>query len=154
VDANLTEIGYAQVANPESIRNWTLAWVNVSGESVPIAVYRNFISFAPSFYVRYERINCSGASYIAKGDYDEWQFNSVNMTEFIPAPNGQAVSRVDINSLLTGVTAQSYKRVRTLTGGPAFECVNQVHPGPLYPLVYFGDLPSSTPPYSVRLITN
>lgn len=80
----------------------------------------------------------------------EYDFNDndnlINGTVFDPSPDGQYVWKVDTSSLAT-VTTLSYRN--------HLECVTPDDlTAPMYPYVFWGDLPASTPPYSIQMFND
>jgi hypothetical protein len=154
VDANQIEIATAASVFLGPGVTWTLAGTNVNGESVPLTVYKDKISYPELLRVYYTQANCIGDSnaYVTKASYNDAALGIVNLQEFLPSKNGQSIYKVDTSTEYVGGT-QSYRQIRIIKGvGATVECLAGSANQTLYPLVYFGDLPASAPPYSLQII--
>jgi len=142
VDSNQVEISSVVNSLYLGAGNRAIAWFSISGETVPLLAYKN--GFGAADVVSYELADCLGTAYVGRPEYDLGETGLINHTEFIPSPDGLSVLKADVSSPTT-VTRASFH-----VNFPP-NCVNDVFTDTMYPYVYFGDLPTSTPPYSVTV---
>ena len=122
-----------------------MAWFSVSGETVALLVDKN--SIGTNELIGYELADCLGNAYVEKSEYDLGETRLINKTEFILSQDGLSVLKADVSSPVV-VTRASF----SINVPPV--CINDVLNATMYPYVYFGDLPASTPPYSVKIVSN
>ena len=146
VDSNELEI--ASIVSNVGIRSGDVAtaWFSISGETVPLQVDKNgFRSIVP---VRFELVDCGGTAYVEQLEHDIVRAGLlINPTVFVPSPNGLSVLKVDILSPVV-VNSLSFQVIGQTP------CINDVLNVTMYPYVFLGDLPASTPPYSIKMFIN
>ena len=132
--------------------NWFYAVADVAGESATLAFYKNNVAFHPDVVVWYQLPDCLGNAYVLKIDYDNTQpFSLLNPFDYIVGQDGISVLKRD-STLLPDWSAMS--KLEIDAADSIFKCSNANKTGDMYELQYLGDLPASTPPYSIARLMN
>lgn len=149
LDSNQTELGVAMGANMQAFANHAVVWFDIAANFVPLFAYKNFIRNVQNVNIFYDGPGCTGSAFVQTGDYAAVNTGVVHVLDYIMHADGQTVLQVDSS---TTIAASFMSSERTFDTGPV--CSGGLGGGNVHPTIVLGTLPASTPPYSIKLVSN
>ncbi len=148
-DSSQTELGVAMGANMQAFANHAVVWFDIAANFVPLFAYKDFIRNVQNVNIFYDVPGCTGSAFVQTGDYAAVNTGVIHVLDYIMHADGQTVLQVDSS---TTIAASFMSSERTFDTGPV--CSGGSGGGNVHPTIVLGTLPASTPPYSIKLVSN
>ncbi|MBT8097326.1 MAG: hypothetical protein KJO19_09835 [Woeseia sp.] len=131
--------------------NWFLAVtdvIDINGDlqPVPIAVFREHIVFAPELVIYFAGDDCTGNPYVIRNDYEANAFSVFNYYDYVPSPNEQSIYKLNTDS---SAMIETRSKLELDRADSLYKCSAKIDTKDRFTYEYFGELPVTTPPYSV-----
>ena len=153
IDANQTEVGLVQNLNPSAQANFSVVWLEIGVNTVPLYAYKDLLGNAQEMFIFYDGAGCTGTAIVRTQDVNNTGGGLFFLYDYFVHSDGQTLLQLDTSTTIA-TSWQSYEKVGFSGTAWAKTCFAFPGSGNAHPAIVVGTLPVTTPPYSVKLVSN
>ena len=155
IDANQVEVGLAQNLDPHGQgTNHALVWLQIGADTVPLLAYKNFIGNSQNAIIVYDGAGCTGTAMVRTQDTNGFTGGLFFIYDYFLHSDGQTVLQLDTSTAIISASWQSLEQVQFDGTTMVKACIVFAGSGNAHPANVVGTLPVTTPPYSIKLVSN